>query len=103
MAGPLNNVEYTKCDGCYIGETGWTLKTRMGEHEKSARDRNYKSALSQHQLDLGHKIDFNSVKVIQQVKDLKPRKVAEAIQIRIRKPALNRDQGMTSLEYTTRS
>jgi hypothetical protein len=40
-----------------------------------------------------HKVDFVTAKVIQQVQDKRSRKVAEAIQIRVYKPALSRDQG----------
>ena len=58
--GVVYHVECTKCEVCYIRETGQTLKTIMAEHEKSARDKNYKSALSQHQLDTGHKMDFRA-------------------------------------------
>jgi hypothetical protein len=91
--GVIYKVDCSRCDGFYIGETGRPLNVRIDEHEKSAKEGNLKSALSEHQLNEGYKIDFESTKVIQQVQEKGSRKVAEAIQIRIHKPTLNRDQG----------
>jgi predicted GIY-YIG superfamily endonuclease len=91
--GTVYRVNCAECEGVYIGETGRTLQIRMGEHEKSVSEGNQKSALSQHNIRSGHRIDFDSVKIIQQAQIKKNRKVAEAIQIRVNKPDLNRDQG----------
>ena len=91
--GVVYSIECSNCPKTYIGETGRPLKTRLKEHQKSAKVGDLKSALSQHQLETGHRVNFEEVKVIQQVAFLKNRKVAEAIHIRTQKPALNRDQG----------
>ena len=82
--GVIYNIECGSCSENYIGETGRSLKVRLKEHQKSARDGDYKSALSQHQLETGHQIDFDSLSVVQLVANLKHRKVPESIQIRLK-------------------
>ena len=67
------------------------LETRLKEHVKSVQDGDYKSALSQHNLESGYQVDFESVKVVQQIAQLRDRKIAESIHIRLKRPALNRD------------
>ena len=91
--GVVYNIDCGGCSKCYIGETGRPLKTRLKEHVKSVKEGDCKSALSQHNLDTGHKVDFDSIKVIQQAAQLRERKVTESIHIRLKRPALNRDCG----------
>jgi hypothetical protein len=90
---PMNKcgvIYKLNCDSCkkeYIGETGRAIGTRLKEHQKP------QSAIGEHVENTGHKIDWDSAKVIDQEAALIPRKIREAIHIYRDRPQLNRDQG----------
>ena len=92
--GTVYCIECDECEGKYIGESGRTLATRITDHNKSIEKGDSKSALSQHNIETGHAITCLSPEVLTQESHLPSRKIAEAIQIRIKKPSLNRDQGL---------
>ena len=90
-------VYSVKCETCseeYVGETIRPLSTRMKEHKDSVQKKNLKSALGEHIVNNpSHAIDFEQVKAIDSHSHTIPRKVLEAIHIRNRSPALNRQGG----------
>ena len=92
--GVVYSVKCETCDSEYVGETIRPLATRIKEHRDSVRDKNTKSALGEHVIDHpNHKIGFEEVKVLDSQNKTFEGKVAEAIAIRKRTPALNRMGG----------
>ncbi len=58
LPGVIYKIPCLDCNRSYIGETGRTLQVRIGEHKRHCRnlDTN-KSAVAQHSLEEGHRID----------------------------------------------
>ena len=81
----------------YIGETGRSMGERAEEHDKSIRKRDCKSALSEHQDKTGHVVTtkplLESIKIIDSGPKERHRKIKEDINIMVRKPSLNRNDG----------
>ena len=86
--GVVYNIQCKDCDHEYIGETGRTLGAGVDEHRKLAT-----SAVHEHMRTTGHRIEWNKVKVIDTEPVEHRRRTKEAIHIRQRRPALNRDTG----------
>ncbi|GAA50527.1 hypothetical protein CLF_104685 [Clonorchis sinensis] len=96
-----------KCSDCikvYIGQTARELHTRIGEHKRKINKppRNadeYRallkdSAIAEHALDTGHKIDLENVEVLRQgLLSTSQRLMAEAIEI-AKHPSVNRIEGV---------
>ena len=81
-----------KCETCskeYIGETSRPLGKRIDEHRRLTS-----SAIREHMDTTGHTIDWQNVKILEREQHDMKRKIKEAIHIRKRKPALNRDLGI---------
>ncbi|XP_071108426.1 uncharacterized protein [Haliotis cracherodii] len=83
------------CGQAYIGETSRLFKTRIKEHQSSVSKDDSKSALSDHIRDNpSHSIQWERVTTLAtNLKDLKIRKLQEAINIKRLQPSINRDQG----------
>jgi hypothetical protein len=58
-------------------------------------DQPEKSAVAEHSINPGHKIDFNNVSVLDRASGYMDRLVKEAIQIRLNQNNVNRDNGFT--------
>ena len=86
--GVVYNIKCKDCHQEYVGETGRTLGKRVDEHRKLAS-----SAVHEHMSSTGHRIDWNQVKVIDTEPIEHRRRTKEAIHIRQRRPAMNRDTG----------
>ena len=87
----IGTVYHIHCDHCnkqYIGETSRVLETRIKEH--LSRD---SSAVHEHCQLTGHSVDSGKTKVLATESNTFKRRVREAIEIRLRKPSLNRDNG----------
>ena len=105
------------CEGSYIGETGRLLRTRLEEHKKDAEtsaadmarytrsnrkvsERTYnKSALSDHQNQLNHVIDWEGIRVLDREAHQRNRQIREAVWIRRTRGAINRDEGAYDLSH----
>ena len=84
-------VYHIHCDHCnkqYIGETSRVLETRIMEH--LSRD---SSAVHEHCQLTGHSVDSSKTKVLATESNTFKRRIREAIEIRLRKRSLNRDNG----------
>ncbi|KAI8519343.1 RNA-binding motif protein, X-linked 2 [Branchiostoma belcheri] len=81
----------------YVGETERSLGERSGEHQKSIDRKDYKSALSQHQLQTGHRVTtqpiLDTIEIIDQEARNAHRKIKEAIHIQLVGAKLNRNEG----------
>ena len=75
-------------DKDYVGETARLLETRMKEH----LSRN-SSAVNEHCKLTGHSVDSSKIKVLATENNTFKRRIREAIEIKLRKPSLNRDNG----------
>ena len=82
--GTVYHIHCEQCDKDYVGETSRLLETRVKEH----LSRN-SSAVHEHCQLTGHSVDSSKTKVLATLK----RRVREAIEIKLRKPSLNRDNG----------
>ena len=95
--GVVYETECGQCGESYIGETGRSMGERAEEHDKSIRKRDCKSALSEHQDKTGHVVTtkplLESIKIIDSEPKERHRKIKEAINIMVRKPSLNRNDG----------
>ncbi|XP_074041998.1 uncharacterized protein [Leptinotarsa decemlineata] len=72
------------CEDCgqqYIGQTNRRISARTQEHKNSIRTKQTSSALFQHHLQIGHKINFGSTKQIAQVQNPRIRQIREANEI----------------------
>ena len=88
QCGVIYEIDCADCSSTYIGETARPLATRLKEHQKSTQ-----SAVAEHTSKTSHNIDWDSVQVIDKEQYTIPRKIREAIHIRQRRPAMNRDSG----------
>lgn len=93
ICGSIYRLNCSDCSDFYIGESGRQLGTRLVEHQKSFKDGNFKSAVSEHAIKHSHRVDFSSASILDREDRLLHRKVKEAIWIRQEKPPINRDQG----------
>jgi hypothetical protein len=79
-----------ECGKVYIGQ-----KARCKEHMRHIRlNQPEISAVAEHSINAGHKIDFNNVSVLDRASGYRDCLVKEAIQIRLNQN-INRDNGFT--------
>ncbi|GAA56004.1 hypothetical protein CLF_109602 [Clonorchis sinensis] len=95
-----------KCSDCikvYIGQTARELHSRIGEHKRKInkpprnadeyRELSKDSAIAEHALDTGHKIDLENVEVLRRgLRSTSQRLMAEAVEI-AKHPSVNRIEG----------
>ena len=65
------------CNKSYVGETGRGLQKRLQEHKRACSIGLQNSAVANHSLNLDHRIDFNSTKIIYHDSDISRRRVVE--------------------------
>lgn len=80
--GVLYKVDCDNCEGQYIDESRHALKTRIDEHKRSVIDHTYSSAISEHVINADHKVNWDSVKIIERESNDYSRKPSGAIHIR---------------------
>ena len=89
-----------KCDICqeeYVGETKRVIRARVGEHHFAARNRQTNTAWGEHmkrhpEVTVGKKPVFD-VRILASTRSSTTRKLREAVEIRDRKPGINRCKG----------
>ena len=79
---------YCERDRDYVGETSRLLETRVNEHLSGNS-----SSVHEHCNLTGHSVDSSKTKVLATENNTFKHRIREAIEIRIRKPSLNRDNG----------
>jgi hypothetical protein len=85
-----------ECGKVYIGQTGRSVEARCKERMRHTRlDEPEKSAVAEHSINAGHKIEFDNVAVLDRASGYMDRLVDEAIQIRLNQNNFNRDNGFT--------
>ena len=89
VCGAVYHIQCSNCEEDYIGEAERPFIKRFKEHQKR-KD----SAFHQHLTDSGHSLDLKNSRILST--ELHPwrRKVKEAINIKLRRPSLNRDLGV---------
>ena len=86
--GKVYHIHCEQCDNDYVGETSRLLETRVKEHlsrNSSAVHENCKLTC--------HLVDPSKTKVFATESNTFKRRIREAIEIRLRNPSLNRDNG----------
>ncbi|XP_067029582.1 uncharacterized protein [Acropora muricata] len=86
--GTVYHIHCKQCDKNYVGETARLLETRIKEH----LSRN-SSAVNEHCKLTGHSVDSSKIKVLATENNAFKCRIREAIEIKLRKPSLNRDNG----------
>ena len=86
--GTVYHIHCKQCHKDYVGETSRSLETRVKEH----LSRN-SSAVLKHWKLTGHSVDSSKTKVLATESNTFKRCIREAIEIRLRNPSLNRDNG----------
>jgi hypothetical protein len=69
------------CNQVYVGQSNRRVSTRIAEHQLSVKKRDKVSALSIHNINTGHSIDFDNSKTIATTYNHKNRLVRERIEI----------------------
>jgi hypothetical protein len=88
--GIIYHIECGDCPLSYVGETSRSFETRLKEHKKT---KGTLTAVGEHLHDFGHHLANDNNKIIAREDSYWPRKIRESIEIKIRKPDLNRDAG----------
>jgi hypothetical protein len=88
--GIVYELNCDECDAKYVGETSRSFETRIKEHK---RKRGVLTAVGEHLNETGHSLDEEGTRVVAREEQFWPRKIHEAIEIKLRAPNLNRDAG----------
>ena len=81
--GTVYQIHCEKCNKEYVGETARSLEIRVREHQSRSS-----SAIHEHCRLEGHSVDPNKTKVLSTEVNTFKRRIKEAIQIKLTKPAL---------------
>ena len=76
--GIVYKYECKDCDFVYYGETGRSLKTRIGEHKDAVRLFDQKSKAAQHANTHNHSFDFENVRIVTRERNYHKRTVLES-------------------------
>ena len=92
--GVVYSIPCSSCDLCYIGQTGRTLNDRRKEHLSAVKSHAIStSALAEHSILTGHKIDWENSKIMATETAWDKRCYLESCFIRSTKETMNRDFG----------
>ncbi len=91
--GVVYQIPCGDCDETYIGHSGRPLNTRVQEHKNAVRKSSVSSGVADHTIKTGHSIDWEQVDIIDRDPLTPPRRIREAIAIRLHNPAMNRESG----------
>ena len=87
-------VQCSKCDEVYVGETGRTLKKRTSEHKQGVKRCDQKNVIAVYMMNKGHTINWEEASVKTSEMGYWKRRVQEAIRIQRLPNTMNLDHGM---------
>ena len=87
-------VQCSKCDEVYVGETGRTLKKRISEHKQGVKRCDQKNVIAVYMMNKGHTINWEEASVKTSEMGYWKRRVQEAIRIQRLPNTMNLDHGM---------
>ena len=88
--GVIYQLECESCGEIYIGETARAFGIRLKEH---CKQKGSLTAMGDHFKATGHKLAKDKHRILTREDNYWPRKICEAIEIKLKKPGLNRDAG----------
>ncbi len=91
--GVVYQIPCSDCDQSYIGHSGRPLNIRVQEHKTAVRKSSVSSGVADHTIKTGHSIDWDQVDILDRDPLTPPRRIREAIQIRLHNPGMNRESG----------
>ena len=95
-----------ECDSCssvYIGQTSQLLKNRQAQHQNNVKNRDKKSALANHVINTGHKINLNNITILDIEPHKKIREFSEMLNIHTHQNTLNRTEDTQMLKNIYKS
>ena len=94
QTGVVYEIPCSDCREVYVGETKRPLKVRMGEHRQATCRGDQKNGIAVHVQKTDHHINWEGATVKRRESGFWQRRMAEAIQIRMRSPNMNLDKGL---------
>ena len=91
--GVIYSVGCGDCDKSYIGETARAFNIRLKEHRRTNCEPPVLTGVGEHLKLTGHTITDEKTKILAREDEYFRRKIREAVEIRVAKPVLNKDQG----------
>ena len=93
VCGVVYEIPCNDCSKKYVGQTGNSLHTRLKQHQAACRLlQPEKSALAQHAIDEGHRIDWSKAKVVERATNWRQRLFKEAFVTARQSDAMNRSE-----------
>ena len=90
--GTVYRIRCNDCSGTYIGETGRTLTTRLGEHQTATDKEDLTNNITQHHRKTGHDINWDSVTCLTHSTDKDQRLTLESWLTNLQPNPLNRSR-----------
>ena len=90
--GTVYRIRCNDCNGTYIGETGRTLTTRLGEHQAATDKEDLTNNIAQHHRKTGHDISWDSATCLTYSTDKDQRLTLESWFTNLQPNPLNRSR-----------
>ena len=98
--GIVYEVSCSDCECVYVGQTKNSLKTRLNQHRAACRlFQPEKSALAEHAIDAGHRVNWSEPKILAKQSDWRKRLFLESWMTDIRHDTLNRCETVVPAGY----
>ena len=102
VSGVVYEIPCQDCEESYIGQTGRTLDHRIKEHKRGyTYAGNITSAVAEHSVNLGHRINWDGAKVIRREQAWYRRCFMESWHIRQNRQSMNKDRGVLPDVYNS--
>lgn len=97
LSSVVYEIKCLDCQGCYIGQTSRNLGGRVTSHKSDIRRQVVSCALARHQVESGHRIDLENVKILDTERNLFKRTFIEMIRISQNQNAINSKKDIDNL------